>query len=135
MKFQFIPIDYDYFDFQGRNYIKIIGRNEGHYKNNLKYYHSALGRAKQQIAKGDEVLKTLTKILRGKEKDQYSEIPSLKDRIEAAKLLGKRYGLFNDKMEVSGKVEHEHQHRGPSLADELISSMFDTENDNASKVS
>ena len=25
---QFIPIDYDYFDFQGRNYIKIIGRNE-----------------------------------------------------------------------------------------------------------
>ena len=28
MKTQFIPIDYDYFDFQGRNYIKIIGRNE-----------------------------------------------------------------------------------------------------------
>ncbi|MFH1327081.1 MAG: DNA-directed DNA polymerase [archaeon] len=28
MKFQFIPIDYDYFDFQGKNYIKIIGRNE-----------------------------------------------------------------------------------------------------------
>src|SRR3989338_3951031 len=28
MKMQFIPIDYDYFDFQGRNYIKIIGRNE-----------------------------------------------------------------------------------------------------------
>jgi len=23
----FIPIDYDYFDFEGRNYIKIIGRN------------------------------------------------------------------------------------------------------------
>ena len=28
MKLQFIPIDYDYFDFQGRNYAKIIGRNE-----------------------------------------------------------------------------------------------------------
>lgn len=28
MKFDFIPIDYDYFDFEGRNYIKIIGRNE-----------------------------------------------------------------------------------------------------------
>ena len=28
MKTQFIPIDYDYFDFEGRNYIKIIGRNE-----------------------------------------------------------------------------------------------------------
>lgn len=87
------------------------------------------------IAKSNEILKTLTKILRGKEKDQYSEMPSIKDRIEAGKLLGKRYGLFNDKVEVSGKVEHDHKHRGPSLADELILSMFDIKNDNASKVS
>lgn len=28
MKIHFIPIDYDYFDFQGKNYAKIIGRNE-----------------------------------------------------------------------------------------------------------
>jgi DNA polymerase elongation subunit (family B) len=28
MKIDFIPIDYDYFDFEGRNYAKIIGRNE-----------------------------------------------------------------------------------------------------------
>ncbi|MEK6875558.1 MAG: DNA-directed DNA polymerase [Nanoarchaeota archaeon] len=28
MKTTFIPIDYDYFDFEGRNYIKIIGRNK-----------------------------------------------------------------------------------------------------------
>jgi DNA polymerase, archaea type len=28
MKTTFIPLDYDYFDFQGRNYIKIIGRNQ-----------------------------------------------------------------------------------------------------------
>jgi DNA polymerase elongation subunit (family B) len=27
MKTEFIPIDYDYFDFEGKNYIKIIGRN------------------------------------------------------------------------------------------------------------
>ncbi|MCK5624373.1 hypothetical protein KAI04_00855 [Candidatus Pacearchaeota archaeon] len=27
MKIEFTPIDYDYFDFQGRNYAKIIGRN------------------------------------------------------------------------------------------------------------
>lgn len=27
MKTDFIPIDYDYFDFQGRNYAKIVGRN------------------------------------------------------------------------------------------------------------
>ena len=28
MKINFIPIDYDYFDWQGRNYARIIGRNE-----------------------------------------------------------------------------------------------------------
>ena len=28
MKPQFLPIDYDYFDFEGRNYMLIIGRNE-----------------------------------------------------------------------------------------------------------
>jgi len=27
MKTDFIPIDYDYFDWRGRNYIKIVGRN------------------------------------------------------------------------------------------------------------
>jgi len=27
MKTDFIPVDYDYFDFEGRNYAKIIGRN------------------------------------------------------------------------------------------------------------
>lgn len=85
------------------------------------------------IAKSDEILKTLTKILRGKEKDQYSEMPSIKDRIEAGKLLGKRYGLFNDKVEVSGTVEH--QHTGPTKADELIATMFDLDKDNSSKVS
>src|SRR3989344_2697965 len=28
MKLKFIPIDYDYFDWQGRNYAKIIGRDD-----------------------------------------------------------------------------------------------------------
>ncbi len=28
MKLQFVPIDYDYFDFEGRNYAKLIGRDE-----------------------------------------------------------------------------------------------------------
>ena len=28
MKLNFIPIDYSYFDFEGRNYAKIIGRDE-----------------------------------------------------------------------------------------------------------
>ena len=29
MKTDFIPVDYDYFDFEGRNYIRIIGRSKG----------------------------------------------------------------------------------------------------------
>ena len=28
MKFEFIPLDYDYFDFEGRNYVRMIGRTE-----------------------------------------------------------------------------------------------------------
>src|SRR3989338_5755632 len=28
MKTSFIPIDYDYFDFEGRNIVRIVGRNE-----------------------------------------------------------------------------------------------------------
>ena len=28
MEFKFVPVDYDYFDFDGRNYIRMIGRNE-----------------------------------------------------------------------------------------------------------
>ncbi|MFA4960457.1 MAG: DNA-directed DNA polymerase [Candidatus Pacearchaeota archaeon] len=28
MKFEFIPIDFDYFDFEGKNYIRLIGRTE-----------------------------------------------------------------------------------------------------------
>ena len=28
MKFDFIPLDYDYFDFEGKNYVRIIGRTE-----------------------------------------------------------------------------------------------------------
>lgn len=28
MEIQFIPVDYDYFDFQGRNIVRVIGRNE-----------------------------------------------------------------------------------------------------------
>ncbi|MDH3353490.1 MAG: hypothetical protein OEL87_03515, partial [Nanoarchaeota archaeon] len=28
MEFEFIPVDYDYFDFNGKNYIQMTGRNE-----------------------------------------------------------------------------------------------------------
>ena len=68
------------------------------------------------IATQDEVLKYLTSVLRGKSKsteivvegtgDGCSEArkilkePSEKDRLKAAELLGKRYGLYTEKIEA-----------------------------------
>ena len=75
---------------------------------------------KTLIADQDEVLKYLTSVLRGE--SQSTEIivegvgmgvsraktvmkePSEKDRLKAAELLGKRYSLFTDKVNVDGAV-------------------------------
>ena len=54
-----------------------------------------------RIAKGDEVLKYLTGVMRGEVKDQFGLDPSLQDRTKAAELLGKRYRLFTEKVEMS----------------------------------
>lgn len=53
-----------------------------------------------RIAKGDEVLQYLTKVMRGQEKDQFGLDATLQDRTKAAELLGKRYRLFVDKVET-----------------------------------
>lgn len=59
------------------------------------------------IASQEEVLQYLTKVMRGEEKDQFGLDASLQDRTKCAELLGKRYGTFVEKKEVSGgyKVE------------------------------
>ena len=69
------------------------------------------------IASADEVLKYLTGVLRGEigeeavefnEEEQQFErvkIPAkISDRNKAAELLGKRYGIYTDKMDVSVEV-------------------------------
>ena len=53
-----------------------------------------------RIAKGEEVLQYLTKVMRGEEKDQFGLDASLQDRTKAAELLGKRYRLFTEKIEA-----------------------------------
>ena len=71
-----------------------------------------------KIADAQEVMEYLTSVLRGEAKsseivvegtgDGCSEAremlkePSEKDRLKAAELLGKRYGMWKDKVEVSG---------------------------------
>lgn len=70
----------------------------------------------KKIAKQEEVLQYLTSVLRGESKstivvvegcgDGYSEAravaknPDEKERLKAAELLGKRYGLWSDKTEL-----------------------------------
>lgn len=56
----------------------------------------------KRIADGKEVLQYLTKVMRGEEKDQFGLDASLQDRTKAAELLGKRYRLFTEKVEVDG---------------------------------
>lgn len=56
------------------------------------------------IANSNEVLIYLTKVMRGEEKDQFERDASLSDRTKAAELLGKRYSLFTDKVDMSAPV-------------------------------
>ena len=48
-----------------------------------------------RIAGQDEILEFLTKIVRGNKKEA-----EIKDQIKCAELLGKRYGIFKDKVEI-----------------------------------
>lgn len=58
----------------------------------------------KRIADGKEVLQYLTKVMRGEEKDQFGLDASLQDRTKAAELLGKRYGIFTDKIDTNVSV-------------------------------
>lgn len=74
----------------------------------------------ENIADTKEVLKYLTSVLRGESKssvvvvegtgDGYSEAkvmkkaPDEKERLKAAELIGKRYGLFKESVDLAGAV-------------------------------
>lgn len=75
---------------------------------------------KELIADQDEVLKYLTTVLRGESVSEvvvvegqgegmstarrFAKAPDEKERLKAAELLGKRYGLYTEKMEVDADV-------------------------------
>lgn len=87
-------------------------------KPDIKEYISKRMEEKESelIAEQNEVLKYLTSVMRGKSRsteivvegqgDGYStartieKAPSEKDRLRAAELIGKRYGLYTDKVEA-----------------------------------
>lgn len=67
------------------------------------------------IARADEVLKYLTAVMRGEEVEEIvgftetgaervEKLPYVKDRVKAAELLGKRYALFSDNVNLAGEV-------------------------------
>lgn len=74
----------------------------------------------KRIAKAEEVLEYLTRVIRGEETEQVVVTESIgdfmsearvinkelsaKDRIKAAELLGKRYRLFTEKVELEGSI-------------------------------
>lgn len=70
----------------------------------------------ERIAKQDEILEFLTKVMRGEVQEQFplglgmgeqqlvkKELDG-KDRIKAAELLGKRFGMWLDRQQVDGTV-------------------------------
>lgn|SRR5690606_876851 len=70
----------------------------------------------ERIAKQDEVLEFLTTVMRGQITEQVPIVmektfemvdkpPSIKDRTKAAELLGKRYQLFTDKVNLDSDMK------------------------------
>lgn len=69
-----------------------------------------------KIADAEEVMKYLTSVMRGEHTEQVLKLVgegvqtvtdidvSAKERLKAAELIGKRYGLFSDKMDLGGAV-------------------------------
>ncbi|MCL6615518.1 MAG: terminase small subunit [Anoxybacillus ayderensis] len=66
---------------------------------------------KERIASQDEILAFLTKVLRGEEVEQIpmagkdffelvENMPSIKDRIKAAELLGKRFAMWTERQQI-----------------------------------
>jgi DNA polymerase elongation subunit (family B) len=66
MKTKFIPIDYDYFDFEGKNYAKIIGRDDNGKRvciiDTCKVYVWAILKEKIKQKKIDSLIKKISKI-------------------------------------------------------------------------
>ena len=58
----------------------------------------------ERIAKADEVMEYFTRVMRGEEKDAFGLDVSISDRNKAAEALGKRYGLFTEKINIGGAV-------------------------------
>ena len=88
MATQFIPLDYDYFDFEGKNYIQLIGKNDSGKKICvIDDYEPNFWLILEKNANANKVVKQISKIK--------IEKSSRVTKITKTKIQGKKY-LGND---------------------------------------
>jgi DNA polymerase, archaea type len=125
MKTQFIPIDYDYFDFDGRNYAKIFGRDENGKKvcmiDSCDVYVWAILKDNLTKNKIDSLIKKIGKIqlnVKGRqtkvEKVELHKKNYLGKQVQALKVFATNYKDLHDITDKLGLKEIE-KRRGHDL--------------------
>jgi len=115
---EFIPIDYDYFDFEGRNYIKIIGRDKSGKRvcviDSCPVYFWAILNEKtndKQIKKLQEKIGEIQIDLKGRktkvEKVEFHNKKFLGNEVKALKIFATNYKDMHDIAEKLGMPEIE----------------------------
>jgi DNA polymerase elongation subunit (family B) len=132
MQTKFIPLDYDYFDFEGKNYIKIYGRNEEEKSICLidsfnPYFWAILkdNLPKKKIEEIIEYTKSIQLNIKGRktkvEKVELKEKNFLGKKVKALKIWGTNYKDLRDIADKIGMEEIE-KRRGYDLG--LITSYI-----------
>jgi DNA polymerase elongation subunit (family B) len=118
MRLEFIPIDYDYFDFEGRNYIKIIGRDKAGKRvcviDSCPVYFWAILKDKlssKQIQKLSEKIEKIQVDLKGRktkvEKVEVHDKKFLGNDVKALKIFATNYKDMHDIADKLGMPEIE----------------------------
>ena len=125
MKTDFIPVDYDYFDFKGRNYVKIIGRNSSGKRvcviDTCPVYLWAILKDKTDKKKIDNLIKKIEKIeldIKGRktkvERVELHDKNFLGKPVKALKIFATNYKDLHDVADKMGLPEIE-KRRGYDL--------------------
>ncbi|MCK9595717.1 DNA-directed DNA polymerase [Candidatus Pacearchaeota archaeon] len=125
MKLEFIPIDYDYFDFEGRNYAKIIGRDSKGKRvciiDSCDVYFWAILKEKtseKEIKKLQEKIEKIHLDVKGRktkvEKTEVYEKNFLGKKVKAIKIFATNYKDLHDVADQLGMPEIE-KRRGYDL--------------------
>jgi DNA polymerase elongation subunit (family B) len=118
MKTEFIPIDYDYFDFEGRNYAKIIGRNNQGKRiciiDSCDVYFWAILKEKISQKQTEKLIEKISKIklnVKGRhtkvEKVELHKKNSLGKSVNALKIFATNYKDLHDVADKLGMPEIE----------------------------